>query len=115
MLKMAVLLPLTIMVVSGTCYVVGAQENFATVHGTMYYWFTLEPLNNSIVEVNTIPQQTQVATEGQYSFKLPQGEYTITASYWRDNFLLYYAEENLTILGTGGDYAVDLIAFSDIR
>ena len=87
MLKVAALLALALIVVSGTCYIAGAQENFATVHGTVYYWFTLEPLKNSIVEVNTTPQQTQVATDGQYSFKLPQGEYMITASYWKDNFL----------------------------
>ncbi|MFH1820976.1 MAG: hypothetical protein ABH852_00825 [Methanobacteriota archaeon] len=111
MLKMAALIAITLILVSGTCYVAGAQENFATVHGTVYYWFTLEPLKNSIVEVNTTPRQTHVATDGQYSFELSQGEYMIAASYWKDNLLLYYAEENLTILGKGGDYVVDLIAF----
>jgi uncharacterized membrane protein len=111
MLKRAALLALVVIVVSGMCFVVGAQENAATVHGTVYYWFTLEPLNNSIIEVNTIPRQTYVATDGQYSFQLPQGDYTITASYWQDNVLLYFAEENLTILGEGGDYVVDLLAF----
>lgn len=110
MLKIAALLALTLIVISGTCYLAGAQENFARVHGTVYYWFTLEPLKNSIVEVNTTPRQIQVATNGEYSFNLLQGNYTITASYWEDNVLLYYAEENLTILGTGGDYIVDLIA-----
>lgn len=110
MLKKAALLALALAVISGMCYVAGAQES-ATVHGTVYYWFTLEPLNNPIVEVNTTPRQTQVATDGSYSFNLPEGSYTITASYWQDNVLLYYAEENLTILGTGGDYIVDLLAF----
>ena len=111
MLKIAALLALALILVSGAGYVAGAQENFATVHGTVYYWFTLDPLKNSIVEVDTAPRQIHVATDGQYSFNLLQGNYTIAASYWRDNILLYYAEENLTILGTGGDYVVDLIAF----
>lgn len=110
MLKKAVLLALALTVISGMCYVAVAQES-VTVHGTVYYWFTLEPLNDSIVEVNTTPRQIQVATDGSYSFNLPEGNYTITASYWQDNILLYYAEENLTILDTGGDYIVDLLAF----
>ncbi len=110
MLRKAVLLALALTVISGMCYVAVAQES-ATVHGTVYYWFTLEPLNNSIVEVNTTPRQIQVATDGSYSFSLPAGSYTITASYWQDNALLYYAEENLTILDAGGDYVVDLLAF----
>ncbi len=110
MLKKAALIALVLAVISGMCYVAVAQES-ATVHGTVYYWFTLEPLSNVIVEVNTTPRQTQVATDGNYSFNLPAGSYTITASYWQDNALLYYAEENLTILDTGGDYIVDLLAF----
>jgi len=110
MLKIAALLALTLIAISSTCHLAVAQENFARVHGTVYYWFTLEPLENSIVEVNTIPKQRTVAVNGEYSFNLPQGNYTITASYWKDNVLLYYAEENLTILGIGGDYIVDLIA-----
>jgi len=110
MLKKAALLALSLTLVFGMCYVVVAQES-ATVHGTVYYWFTLEPLNNVIVEINTTPKQTQVATDGNYSFNIPAGNYTITAGYWQDDVLLYYAEENLTIVDTGGDYIVDLLAF----
>lgn len=110
MLGKAVLLALTLTMISGMCYVAVAQES-ATVHGTVYYWFTLEPLSDVIVEVNTTPRQVQVAIDGSYSFSLPEGNYTITASYWQDNVLLYYAEENLTILDIGGDYIVDLLAF----
>jgi uncharacterized membrane protein len=110
MLKKAAFLAFLLAVGFGMCYVAVAQES-ATVHGTVYYWFTLEPLSNAIVEVNTTPRQIQVATDGSYSLSLPEGSYTITASYWQDNVLLYYAEENLTILGTGGDYIVDLLVF----
>lgn len=109
--KTVTVLALALFVSLGTISFAAAQENMAKVHGTVYDWFTLEPLKNSIVEVNTTPEQTDVAPDGNYSFNLPPGDYTITASYWQDDVLLYYAEENLTILGTGGDYVVDLIAF----
>ncbi|MEM2890715.1 MAG: hypothetical protein QW358_05210 [Candidatus Hadarchaeum sp.] len=92
------------------CSTIVAQEDFAKVHGTVYYWYNLEPLRNAIVEVNSTPVQVYVAKNGEYSFNLPPGNYVITARYYRDNVLLYYAEENLTILG-GGEYIVDLIAF----
>jgi len=111
MLKMALLFTLAMIVISGACQLAGAQENTVTVHGTVYYWYTLEPLKNAIVEVNTVPSQTQVATDGKYSFELLPGDYTITASYYKGDFLFYYAEENLTILETGADYVVDLLAF----
>ncbi|KUO40400.1 MAG: hypothetical protein APZ16_06020 [Candidatus Hadarchaeum yellowstonense] len=93
------------------CLQAAAQENFARVRGTVYYWYNLEPLKNSIVTVNSTPEQTYVARDGEYSFSLPPGTYTITARYYRDNVLLYFAEENLVIPEIGGDYVVDLIAF----
>ncbi|MGQ9788949.1 MAG: helix-turn-helix transcriptional regulator [Candidatus Hadarchaeaceae archaeon] len=88
-----------------------AQESFSRVHGTVYYWYNLEPLKNSIVEVNSTPVQIFVAKNGEYAFNLLPGTYVIKASYYRDNILLYYAEENLTLLEGGGEYIVDLIAF----
>jgi len=111
MLKKFKFLALAIIVILSTISVACAQEGTSRVHGTVYYWFTLEPLKKSIVEVNTVPRQTKVAENGEYSFQLPLGDYVITAKYRRENILLYYAEENLTISKAGGDYVVDLIVF----
>jgi len=111
MYKKILPLALALVMISSFSFQAAAQENFARVRGTVYYWYNLEPLKNSIVVVNSTPEQTYVAKNGEYSFNLPPGTYVITASYYRDNVLLYHAEENLTILGTGGDYVVDLIAF----
>lgn len=105
------LLAFTFVLVFGFCSSTVAQEDFAKVHGTVYYWYNLEPLRNAIVEVNSTPVQVYVAKNGEYSFNLPPGNYVITARYYRDNVLLYYAEENLTILEGGGEYIIDLIAF----
>lgn len=106
-----VFIALTLVFVFSVYFPAAAQEDFARVHGTVYYWYNLEPLKNSIVEVNSTPVQIYVAKNGEYSFNLPPGTYVITARYYRDNVLLYYAEENLTILEGGGEYIVDLIAF----
>ncbi|MGC8816952.1 MAG: DUF7343 domain-containing protein [Candidatus Hadarchaeum sp.] len=111
MYKKVVFLVFAGMLLFGFCSPAAAQENFARVHGTVYYWYNLEPLKNSIVEVNSVPEQTYVAKNGEYFFNLPPGTYKITARFYRDNVLLYYAEENLTIPEYGGDYVVDLIAF----
>lgn len=106
-----ILVAFALVVVFTICSSAAAQEDFARVHGTVYNWYNLEPLRNSIVEVNSTPAQVYVAKNGEYSFSLPPGTYVITARYYRDNVLLYYAEENLTILEGGGEYIVDLIAF----
>lgn len=84
------------------------QENTAKIHGTVYDWFYFEPLNNAIVEINTAPKQTVVADNGEYSFDVPLGDYTISASYYVQNTLISYDEDNLSIVAAG-EYQVDLI------
>jgi uncharacterized membrane protein len=111
MLKKLTISATLFIVIFSTVASTGAQENVTRVHGTVYDWFTLEPLKNCIVEVNTVPKQVDVTENGEYSFKLPPGKYIITANFFRGKVLLYHAEENLTIPGTGGDFVLDLIAF----
>ena len=82
----------------------------ATVHGTVYEWYSFEPLNNAIVEVNSTPGQYFVAVDAAYSFNLPPGNYLITASYFEGNTVAYTAEETVTI-SEDGDYVVDLLLF----
>lgn len=87
---------------------VEAQENMATVHGEIYDWYTLDLLPNVIVEVNSTPVQKIVATDGTYSFNLPNGSYVIRAIYYEERLL--YGEENITIVGPG-EFALDIIMF----
>ncbi len=95
----------------GGMVILGAgEENAATIQGTAYYWFDLEPLPKTVVEIDTTPSQTMVATDGTYEFEVPLGSYTIKAMYYSGNVLLYYAEENVDVLEPG-TYQLDLILF----
>ncbi|MDI9395727.1 MAG: MarR family transcriptional regulator [Euryarchaeota archaeon] len=82
----------------------------ATFHGTIYEWYTFKPLNNSIVEVNSTPQQSFVATNAEYSFNLTPGTYRISAKYIEENIVIYKTEENITIFDDG-EYVYDLLLF----
>jgi uncharacterized membrane protein len=111
--KIIVIVPfvLALLFFSGTS--VSAQENTAVIHGATYDWFTLEPMSDVIVEVNTTPKQTMVADNGEYSFSVPSGDYTIGASYYERSSLIYYDEENVSVTA-GGDYRIDLILLPTI-
>lgn len=80
----------------------------ATVHGAVYDWETFKLLENTIVEVNSTPPQSQVAKYGLYSFDLPMGTYSLSASYYEKGQLVSYAEEELNITD-GGDYILDIL------
>jgi len=80
----------------------------ATVHGVIYEWDTFEPLENVIVEVNSTPPQSMLARYGLYSFNLVSGDYVISASYYLNNTLVRYAQEEITITDSG-DYVIDII------
>ncbi len=74
----------------------------ATIHGTVYD-FGLNKLNNAIVEIDTTPLQKIVAKNGTYSFNVPSGNYTLSASFGD-----FEIEENVSA-GVEGDYVLDLI------
>ena len=80
----------------------------ATIQGGTYLFGTFEPLNNTVVEINSIPPQSMVAKNGRYSFELVPGEYIITAKYYRNNTLTYFRESTFEI-EVEGDYVHDLI------
>lgn len=82
----------------------------ATIEGRVYDWSTLEPLNNVIVEVNTIPSQTHVVTDGTYSFDILPGTYNLSASYYHNNILDLQTKEVLLVTGEG-HFTLDLILF----
>lgn len=83
----------------------------ATVRGSIYAWSDFDmPLKNVIVEVNSTPAQSKVATDGSYSFELPQGNYLIKARYYDNNVLEYAAEEEIRI-DREGNFTIDLLLF----
>lgn len=114
MLRKAAIVALTMLFLLQASGGSQGQENVATIHGVVYYWFTLEPMEGAIVDINTTPEQTMVAADGSYSFEVPPGDYTISAFYYQDGTLLYHDEDNLTVV-SGGDYRIDLILFPTLE
>lgn len=80
--------------------------NAAVLHGEIFD-FSLEPLNNAVVEINTIPEQIVVARDGEYEFELNPGDYIIKAAY--SNEIDLYYEQNISIKDKDGRYNIDLI------
>ena len=82
----------------------------ATIHGAVYEWYTFQPMENAVIEVNSTPPQSIVARHGLYSFNLAPGNYLITAKYYKNNTLMSFAEETITITDDG-DYVLDILLF----
>lgn len=90
-----------------------ATANAATISGTLYEWYSLEPLEECIIEINTTPEQTIVSENGTYSFTAPEGTYTIRAMYFENNLLKYETTEELVIT-EDGNFTLDLLMFPNI-
>jgi uncharacterized membrane protein len=80
----------------------------ATIHGAVYKWDTFEPLDNAVIEVNSIPTQEMVARNGQYSIELVPGTYSIKVIYYQNNTLTYYKEKTIEIQDDES-YVLDLL------
>jgi uncharacterized membrane protein len=93
-----------LLLIPGLCMASGV----ATVHGVAYEWSTFEPLDNTLVEVNSTPVQSMVAKSGVYSFDLPSGTYLIKAKYYQNYALTHYGEELITV-SDEGSYVVDML------
>ncbi len=87
---------------------VADSNSTATIHGAVYSWDTLEPLDNTVIYVNSTPTQYIVAKNGMYSVELVPGNYTITAKYYQNSVLTYSIEENIEIKDAG-NYVLDLL------
>lgn len=85
----------------------------AELKGTIYAWDTLEPLPNTIIEIDTTPKQTFVAKDGIYSFYLPPGDYSLLAVYSENGAVLYIGEENIEIKDDK-KYTLDIITFTPL-
>jgi uncharacterized membrane protein len=82
----------------------------ATIHGTVYEWYSFKPLENTVVEINSTPVQYFVATDAAYSFNLTPGTYLITANYFEENNVVYTTKEEV-IISDNGEYVHDLLLF----
>jgi len=83
----------------------------ARIHGTVYN-IELDPVKNARVEINTEPKQAYIATDGSYSFTVPNGEYKLAARIIRNGTTTAYAAEEITVQADG-DYVLDLIVFPE--
>jgi len=82
----------------------------ATIHGKVFdYNFAVA--KNSVVSINTVPEQQVVAIDGTYSFNVPKGDYVISAML-KDNSgsIVYFMNDTVSIVNEG-DYVRDLIMF----
>jgi uncharacterized membrane protein len=82
----------------------------ATIHGKVFdYNFALA--NNSVIRINTVPEQVVVAVDGSYLFNIPIGEYILSAEL-KDELgrITYSLEDNISVLDDR-DYVRDLIMF----
>ena len=82
----------------------------ATLFGKIFD-YNLRLASNSIIKINTFPEQQVVAVNGAYSFTVPEGEYIITA-YLKDNqgLITHYLEHPISVAGSGS-YVHDIILF----
>ena len=90
-----------------------SNVNAATIQGNVYD-FNLDPLKNTIIEIDTTPKQSVVAKDAFYSFEVNSGNYILTAVYTENNYIIYKIEEEIEITGEG-TYNLDLILFPTIE
>lgn len=83
----------------------------STVYGKVYDWSTFDVINHSVIMVDTVPVQKVVSTNGSYSLRIPEGNYTISATSGYGSKALY-GYENITVSGSG-EYKIDLLLFPD--
>jgi uncharacterized membrane protein len=91
-----------------TSPVSAVADSTAIVHGVTYRWDNIEPLDSTVVEINSTPPQSMVARNGEYSFELGPGVYNITARYYQNGALACFTEETFEVK-EGGNYVYDLL------
>ncbi|MBD3361399.1 hypothetical protein GF358_01255 [Candidatus Woesearchaeota archaeon] len=89
---------------------ISSIANAAEIRGRIYD-FELNTIDNARVEIDTVPKQVLVASDGEYSFSLPLGIYTITATYPPEDLKI---KESVTIEEHGA-YTLDLILLPNLE
>lgn len=85
----------------------------ATLHGTVYD-FSLDVIEDAMVEIDTMPKQTMVAKDGTYSFEVLPGEYTIRAETKKNGEIFSNVEERVSIVKEGS-FVLDLILIESLE
>jgi len=80
-----------------------------TLHGTVYN-IDFDVVEDVIVEINSQPKQSMIASVGVYSFELNPGDYTLIANYYIGDELIASTTEEVSIIEEG-DFVLDLILF----
>ncbi|MBT3690980.1 hypothetical protein HOG16_01920 [Candidatus Woesearchaeota archaeon] len=80
-----------------------------TLHGTVYN-IDFDVVEDVIVEINSQPKQSMIASGGVYSFELNPGDYTLIANYYIGDELIASTTEEVSIIEEG-DFVLDLILF----
>ena len=68
----------------------------------------------ALVEINTMPKQQKVATNGHYIFEVPPGEYAVQAHLFEGKNLIGSTRESLN-LSHEGTFTVDLVVFPEVE
>ncbi|MBI5225207.1 hypothetical protein HY989_05025 [Candidatus Micrarchaeota archaeon] len=80
----------------------------AKISGNTHDLYTLEIINNTVVEINTVPAQKIVAENGHYEFTIPGGDYSLEGLLFRNGELAMYTQENVSLVDEGS-YELDLL------
>ena len=80
----------------------------ATLKGSIYN-SNLELEKNVVVEIDTKPLQKYLSKDGEYSFELPPGKYTLTAESSQ-----YIVNENVEIASSEGEFVFDIFLLPDL-
>ena len=85
----------------------------ATITGEVVEWYTFDKLDNVIVEIDTVPLQRDITTNGEYSFEVGFGEYVISAEYYNGDELVYSDLQEIVVTQEG-NFVVDLLMFPSL-
>lgn len=85
----------------------------AALIGGRVYDYSLNPISNVNVEINTTPKQREVAEQSVYAFNVPKGSYVIIARQFEDGILKASTTEQI-LVEQEGEYKLDLILFPDV-
>jgi len=77
------------------------------------YDYSLEPLSDVLVTVDTEPKQQYISKNGSYHFNVPIGAYTLIAVYNSNGRTVQYFEEDITV-ASEGLFIFDIVMFPSL-
>ncbi|MFT4310271.1 MAG: helix-turn-helix transcriptional regulator [Candidatus Woesearchaeota archaeon] len=84
----------------------------ARIYGAIYD-HNLEPIQRTVVMINSTPEQRHVSIYGGYAFSVPPGSYLITAELTLNDVTRPIAEQYITVVDDN-EYKIDLFIFDHI-